>query len=393
MAEVTPPLIEPAVQNIRSTLMNFSLNSYQQLSANNKGKNVFYSPLSVMALMAEVSNGAKNETQTQIRSLLSSSASGETSVNDGFYSLFQSLNRSDRQYQLSFSSGIWVDNSYKLLPGFTDVVTKKYLAEVKNVDFVKNAEAQRNDINSWVASKTNNKITELFVQGSLDSSTRMAVANAIYFKADWMVGFDKGDTRKEGFTLSNGEQVGVGMMHRSESETEKVRYIENADYQMIQLPYKGEDMAMYIFLPRTNDIAGFEKKITTQLLETDLPEANLEKVRISLPKFKFDTQYNLIPIMESLGVTDAFSDSKADFSGIGGSADLFISVLTHKAYIDVNEEGTEAAAATGGGFTITSMPLEPDYKVFRADHPFFFVIKGGGSDSTILFMGKVENPS
>jgi len=238
-----------------------------------------------------------------------------------------------------------------------------------------------------VEKKTNNKIKNLIPKGVLDSMTRLVLTNAIYFKGNWARQFKEERTKDSPFTLADGQKVDVAMMN----QTADFPYMETEDFQGLELPYVDDELSMIILLPKEFDgLDEFEKTITSENLSKWMGELRKREVRVSVPKFKMTSQFALASVLKSMGMTDAFS-SNADFSGMNGKRDLFISAVIHKAYVDVNEEGTEAAAATAVTMKLTSIgPAQ--IPVFRADHPFLFLIRDNHSGS-ILFIGRVMNPN
>jgi len=237
-----------------------------------------------------------------------------------------------------------------------------------------------------VEKKTRNKIKNLIPKGVLNRLTRLVLTNAIYFKGNWESQFKKDRTKDGPFTLAGGEKVNVTMMN----QTADFNYMETEDFQGLELPYVDNELSMIILLPkRVDGLAEFEKTLTLKNLSQWLAKLRKRKVIVSVPKFKMTSQFRLAEVLKSMGMTDAFVPDVADFSGMNGKRDLFISAVIHKAYVDVNEEGTEAAAATAVVVGITSMPARPP--VFRADHPFLFLIRDNHSGS-ILFIGRVTNP-
>jgi serpin B len=217
--------------------------------------------------------------------------------------------------------------------------------------------------------------------------TRLVLTNAIYFKGDWARQFKKDRTKQSPFTLASGEKVDAPMMN----QTGEFRYMKAEDFQALELPYVDNELSMIILLPKETDaLPKFEKTLNLEDFSQWLDRLHRREVIVSVPKFKMTSQFSLASVLTSMGMADAFSATAADFSGITGGRDLFISAVIHKAYVDVNEEGTEAAAATGVTMRLTSVgPTQTP--VFRADHPFLFLIRDNHSGS-ILFIGRLMNP-
>jgi serpin B len=238
-----------------------------------------------------------------------------------------------------------------------------------------------------VEKKTNDKIKNLIKKGVLNSMTRLVLTNAIYFKGNWARQFEKDKTNDALFTLADGEKVDAAMMN----QTAEFGYLETESFQGLELPYVDDELSMIIFLPKEIDcLDEFEKTLTVENLSKWLNKLYKCEVVVSVPKFKMTSEFDLASVLKSMGMTDAFS-SNANFSGINGQRDLFISAVIHKAYVDVNEEGTEAAAATAVTMKLTSV-MPGRIPVFKADHPFLFLIRDNDSGS-ILFIGRVMNPN
>ncbi len=290
-------------------------------------------------------------------------------------------------YELSVANALWGQKGYGFLGDFLSLVEANYDGRLEQVDFVGATEAARRTINAWVEEKTNNKIEELIKPGVLSELTRLVLTNAIYFKGNWDRQFKKAATQPGPFTTADGKKTEVPMMN----QTEEFRYIETETFQGLDLPYVDNELSMVVLLPKKIDGLGdFERTLTAENLSQWLGQLHKRKVIVSIPKFTMTSQFSLASVLKSMGMSDAFTPYVADFSGMNGRRDLFISAVIHKAYVEVNEEGTEAAAATGVVVGVTSaMPTQPP--VFRADHPFLFLIRDNRTAS-ILFIGRVTNP-
>jgi serpin B len=311
----------------------------------------------------------------------------QTQLHKAFGSLEKKLNEAGEEgrYQLSVANALWGQAGYNFLAEFLELTERSYGAGLREVDFVTQAEKVRLIINAWVEEKTQEKIKDLIKPGVLDRLTRLVLTNAIYFKGDWANQFDKKQTRDEPFNLNRHKQVKVPMMHIKD----KFKYWADDRLQVLQLPYEGEELSMVILLPvKADGLAEMEKTLTSENLEKWLKGLRKQEVMVSLPKFKMTTDFELSEYLKKMGMPDAFSGD-ADFSGMTGDRSLFISNVIHKAFVTVDEEGTEAAAATAVTMRTTSVPAPP--KLFRADHPFIFIIKDNRSES-ILFLGRVMNP-
>ncbi len=369
----------------------FALALYDKLREE-KG-NLFFSPYSISTALAMAYAGAKGQTQAQMADVLHF-PTGPNDVNaTKFQSVFgqiiKDLNARGAagDYELAVANALWGQKGYSFLKEYLLLIETNYGGGLNEVDFVGAAEAARQTINKWVEQKTKDKIKDLIPQGMLNNSTRLVLTNAIYFKGKWANQFKKERTQDEPFTLLDGQKINVPMM----SQTEKFGYTEAEDFQLLELPYVKDELAMIILLPKKiNGVADFEKKLTSENLSRWMGELHKQKVVVSVPRFKMTQQFGLADTLRSMGMADAFSAQLADFSGMTGTRELFISAVVHKAFVDVNEEGTEAAAATGVGMAMSAAPQK--MPVFRADHPFIFLIRDNKSAS-ILFIGRVMEPT
>ena len=293
-------------------------------------------------------------------------------------------------YQLSVANALWGQEGYKFLDPFLHITQTHYDGGLRPVNFGA-SEAARKRINTWVEEQTHGKIQDLIPKGLLDSLTRLVLTNAIYFKGDWLSQFDKKQTKDEPFTLGDGKTVQAPMMH----QTAKFGYMETPLFQAVELPYVGRDLSMTIFLPRARDgLPALEKALTAAKLAQWLRGTRRpRKVILSMPKFKMNCNVPLNTVLQAMGMRDAFVPGKANFDGMnGGTEDLYIKAVLHKAFVDVNEEGTEAAAATAVVVTARSAMRPRPPVVFKADHPFLFVIRHRPTGS-LLFMGRVADPA
>jgi serpin B len=360
----------------------FAFDVYAQLSAGQG--NLFFSPYSISTALAMTYAGARGQTAEEMAKTLHLSLD-QTRLHPACGNLIANLKSTEKKSgcELHIANALWGQSGYHFLPHFLDLNKQNYAAGLFEVDFAGRTEDARRTINAWVEKQTKDKIKELLKPGVLDSLTRLVLTNAIYFKSNWRKQFDKKSTREEGFLVSADQKVHVPMMH----QTSHFGYLDGGSFAALELPYTGKQLSMVIFLPKKLDsLAAFEKTVTTAKLTEWLPRLKEDEVEVSLPKFKLTSEFNLSHVLSMLGMRTAFGPV-ADFSGMTGSRDLAISEVVHKAYVDVNEEGTEAAAATG-----VVMKLAVSLKrVFRADHPFIFLIRDKGSNS-ILFMGRVTDP-
>jgi len=380
----TPGPEDNWIQPLVSGNNAFALEMYAKLK--NGDKELFFSPYSISTAFGMVYAGARGRTAEQIAAAMHYGMPPDR-LHPAFQSLAGQLNVKDAPYELSVANALWGKKGYNFLSEFLDLTSKYYGAGLREVDFAANVEAAKT-INTWVEDQTKQKIKDLISPDMLDAMTRLVLTNAIYFKGTWASPFEKRWTQDEPFILLDGREVIVPMMQNSEM----LRYTENNFMQAVMLPYKGDALSMLVMLPKkAQGLDEVEGQLTTQRLGEWRRNMRLVQVELAIPRFKMTSQFSLNDALKALGMADAFSDNPAvaDFSGMNGRTDLYISDAIHKAYVDVNEEGTEAAAATAVVMGLTAMPQEPRKPVvFRADHPFVFFIIDIRNGS-ILFIGRV----
>jgi serpin B len=379
---------KPATDNpIPAANTSFGCDLYAKLRAE-KG-NVFFSPFSIESALAMTAHGAKGKTLTEMQKTLHLPAETEK-TSDGFKTLLATLNgegKKDRGYELSVANALWGMKGYPWRQEFLKASKAAFGAGLEEVNFADEPTA-RKTINDWVEANTNKKIKDLIPSGVLDADTRMVLTNAVYFKGQWEVEFDKKLTKDGPFTQADGTKKDVPLMHR----TGELRYAEGDDWQAVDLGYKGKETAMTVLLPKTADgLADLEKTLSPDLLAGIFKGVARPKVILTLPRFKAETKFSLREPLEGLGMKDAFT-GKADLTGMHTSPEkLFISHVLHKAFVEVNEEGTEAAAATAVVVSKASAAIDDRPKVFKADRPFLFVIRHTPTN-TVLFAGRFEKP-
>ncbi|NXW62176.1 ILEU inhibitor, partial [Eurystomus gularis] len=309
-----------------------------------------------------------------------------------FQTLTTDINRSNAPYLLRLANRLFGEKSYSFLPDFLTNTQKLYGADLATVDFLQACDEARKEINQWVEEKTEGKIPNLLPEGSVDSMTRLVLVNAIYFKGNWAEKFKEADTTDVPFRLNKNERKTVKMMYQKNNF--HFGYIPEAKIRVLELPYDGRELSMIILLPDDIDddstgLQKLEKQLTLEKLqEWTCPEHLYSTdVHVRLPKFKLEESYDLKSDLAAMGLLDVFDSGKADLSGMSGARDLFLSKIVHKAFVEVNEEGTEAAAATSGT-AVLCMVMEED---FSADHPFLFFIRHNPTQS-ILFFGRYASP-
>ena len=397
--EVAPPPLKLTAEQRKQVGVvvgggnDFAMDLYAQLAPGSKG-NLFFSPASIHTALAMASGGAGGTTGTQMSQTLHlADAAPETHQALGL--LTRKLNspprdlRQNPMYELTMINALWGDKNYTFEPEFTALMKEQYGAGMRSVDF-RLAEPVRKRINDWAAMATRRKILDLIPQGMITARTRLVLTNAIYFKSNWAHPFKKPATAAGEFRATDGKAVDAQMMNQQY----RFSYTEMADFQLLRLPYNRWALSMLIILPRKDgDLGRVEKQLTTKNLSAWLGKLRTCDVKVTLPRFTFASQFKLTDTLKAMGMTEAFSMG-ADFSGMSKTKkkDLYISDVVHKAFVTLDEEGTEAAAATAVMMKVKSAlrPMTP--KVFKADHPFIFIIRHRETGS-ILFMGRVADPT
>ena len=387
--------IENSTGNTKSTINADSVEEYDIATANNAFafdmysmiksdvENVFFSPYSIFTAMAICYDGAEGSTKEQISNVFYYPLSKPV-LEGSAKEMIDTINSDNDAYDLETANALWVLEEYPLNEQYVFNAENYYDGMITPLDFTRQPEESRLIINSWVEKKTNDKIKDLLAEGIIDENTRLVITNAVYFNGTWLQEFEEAGTRKKVFYLSDGQEKKVDTMYAIET----YNYGKDENAQILELPYKGDDISMYIILPSKNNIEEFENDLTLGYYNELKDKLYSDEVKILLPKFTFEARAKLNEPLQDMGIVDAFDSGMADFSGISASDGLFISEVIHQAYIGVNEKGTEAAAAT----VIAMEDSLPYYKYeFTADHPFMFFIEDKRT-GCILFMGKVENP-
>jgi serpin B len=361
----------------------FAFDFYKELSA--KPGNIFYSPFSLETALAMTSAGAHGPTLTEMQRALKLNAD----PHQGFHELGVALESADKDKpQLSIANRLWGKTGEHFEQPFLDLTAKLYGASLVSLDFAGDPNGARKEINSWVEKQTHDKIRDLVPDGAINKLTTLILTNAIYFKGNWKTPFKKDSTKPQPFH-GDGGSTQHPFMHLNE----KIPYWQNEDFQAIRLPYNGNELAMTVFLPNTGKtLASLSKQITPDLLRSfRMGEAN-RKVAVTFPKFRLEQTVDAKQVLERLGMKLAFTP-KADFTGIRkplADDPLFISAVLHKAFIEVDEAGTEAAAATAVVMAVGAAYHPPEQpRTFIADRPFFFVIEET-QHNAVLFMGRVS---
>lgn len=376
------------LQTVVKSNSRFSFDLYKQLKE--KEGNLFFSPYSISTALVMTYAGARGQTKNEMAEVLHFSLE-EGLLHSSFSRLQSELNaiQGKGYVKLSIANSLWAQEGYHFLDNFLDLNNKYYGAGIFSVDYKGQSESARNKINTWVEKETQEKIKELIKKGGLTPLTRLVLCNAIYFKGNWLTQFDKKRTIEAMFYTSPNKPINVLIM----SQNLKIKFKEMNSFSTIELPYEGNNLSMIVFLPKEiNGLAGIEKDLTYDNVNNwidELSSSDESEIFVSLPKFKTTCEFELSTNLKKMGIPSAFSLPPADFSGMTGAKELFISEVIHKAFVDVNEEGTEAAAATAVVMKRLSIskPL-----TFRADHPFIFLIRENKTKS-ILFLGRIVDPT
>ncbi|XP_023958595.2 serpin B4-like isoform X3 [Chrysemys picta bellii] len=417
------------MSSVSEATTKFALDFFKELNKDRPSDNIIYSPLSISAALGMVLLGARSNTATQIEMALhflefaehenpgTGSSSEATRSDDNsershrrplhpgllvpddqcdipggihsqFHDIFSAINKPTTSYELAIANRLYGEKTFNFLQQYLSCLQKLYQAELEPVDFQNAAEETREQINLWVESFTNGKIKDLFAPHTLSAQTMLVLVNAVYFKGKWEVEFKKENTEERPFQINETTSIPVQMMYHKGKY--KIATIEEHNCQVLELPYKDGDLSMYILLPKDyTGLTQLEEELTSEKLTTWISPYYMkeDEVAVSLPQFKIETVAQLNQYLEALGITDVFSHG-SDLSGIAEAGGLSVSEAVHKAYIEVNEEGTEAAAATGIGIGVTSVRPQVE---FVADHPFLFFIRHQETEC-ILFYGRFSSP-
>ena len=382
------PIVSADLKKIGRSNNEFAVDMYQTLRSDAR-QNIIFSPLSISTAMAMTYLGSAGNTKAQMAQGLHFDALGN-SVHQLFKDLHKRLQKDSQNYTLKTANSLFGNVGYTFLDSYLQGCADFYQAEVKELDFTNQAEASTSYINKWVENKTENKIKKLIPEGAISDVTVLVLVNALYFKGLWKYPFEAAETRSASFNLNSNQKTNVQMMHHKEYF--RRFYSQELNTNILEMDFAGDEISMYFLVPEDMDrgLDKLEKQLTATSLTaalTSTTRSTKMKMDIYVPKLKVESKFSLSNVMKSLKMTDMFSE-KADFSGMDGKKDLSISDVLHKSFIDINEEGSEAAAATGVivGLTSVLKPFE-----FKVDRPFFLVLKDKESDS-ILMMGSVWAP-
>jgi serpin B len=371
----------------------FAFDLYSRLAKDQEfaGSNIFFSPFSLTSALAIIYEGARGKTADEIRSV-SHFPENNTSCREGFSGLNAGISSGDPSFSLYMVNALWAEQTYPFLTEYVSAAEHSYGAKTTNLDFKDHPEDSRITINTWVEDRTEDRIKDLIPAGVIDPTTRLVITNAIYFKGDWVMRFDKTETADADFRMAPGKSVKVPMMQRTDEDAIYL-YAENSDLQMLSMPYMhttSKGLTMIVLLPKSGNLMATEVSLSAGTLSALQQSAESWRVKVYFPKYMLKTKYFLPKTLGTMGMPTAFTGN-ADFSGMDGTKNLFVSDVIHQAFVGVNEEGTEAAAATAVGPMAYAPESPGPVAVFRADHPFIFLILDNETGS-ILFIGRVVNP-
>ena len=389
-ARITNPSVDTEdMLALTSGNLAFTADLYAALKAGDG--NIFLSPYSTSQALAMTYAGARGETEAQMASTLHFTLP-QGALHPAFNSLDIQLaqrgegaeGKDGEGFRLNIVNAAWGQQGFTFLPGYLEILAENYGAGINLLDFARAPEPSRITINDWISEQTEGRIEDLLAEGSITEATRLVLTNAIYFNAAWQYPFDEKFTQSDNFYLLDGSSVEVPMM----KQVNYFGYLEGSNYQAVELPYSGGELSMVILLPKEGEFTNFEASLDGQTLSGILNGIEYMDVALSIPRFEFDSQFSLKQTLAEMGMPIAFSDS-ADFSGMNGNLELYIGDVMHKAFVSVDEAGTEAEAATAVIMELKGIPEEP--MEVTVDRPFIFLIRDIKTDS-VLFIGKVINP-
>jgi serpin B len=371
----------------------FALDLYRQFRQQAPGANLIYSPYSLSAALAMAYAGARGNTEKQM-----AQAVHFTLPQDRLHSAFNALDqdlskrqgvkgKDEKGFRLNIINATWAQKNYPFLPAFLDTLARNYGAGLRVVDFATAPEPCRVTINDWVARQTEDRIKDLILPGQINTLTRLVLTNAVYFNAAWLTPFDERATMPGSFNLLDCKVVTVPMMR----QTASLGYYRTDLYEAVELPYDGRELSMVILLPKAGQYTGFENALNPALLGEAAKGLRTAEVRLTMPKFKIEVRTDPKQALIALGMTDAFDRNLADFAGITGKPELYITDVLHKAFVEVDEAGTEAAAASAIIFAPKMAPVPPQPVTVTIDRPFLYFIRDIKT-GTLLFAGCVLNP-
>ena len=393
----SPPATRTDLRELVRGNNDFAFDLYRTLK-DGEG-NLFYSPFSISQALAMIFAGARGETERQMADTLNYRLP-QSNLHPAFNALDRTLasrgkdplgtlkEGEAKQYiRLNIANAVWGQHGYEFLPDFLDVLAENYGAGMRLLDFAGVPEESRARINDWVAEETGDKVKNLLPPGTIDPETRLVLTNAIYFNASWHWPFDLRQTKVAPFHLEGGGSVDVPMM--TETSKDFYGYAKGDGYQAVDVPYSYGEMSMTVLLPDRGALGELEDSLNADLLDRIIDDIEIDYITLTMPLFKFESEFSLGETLAGMGMPDAFGD-RADFSGMTGSKDLLISQIVHKAFVSVDERGTEAVASTAGVVIPVSGSSKEPIQV-TVNRPFIFLIRDNAT-GTVLFIGRVMNP-
>jgi serpin B len=391
MKRLIPPILLAAAalpgadSRVTPAINAFTAAAYKQLAAGDA--NLILSPFNISTALSMALAGARGQTAQEIQSVLR--LHYDPTYDSALGAMLAGLTKAANAggSQLHTANGLWAQKGFAIQPAFESTLASNYHAPLTPLDFIANPEAARSRINGWTEEQTKGKIRNLLPAGSLDAQTRLVLTSAIYFYGKWQEPFAASRTQPAPFTLPAGAATQADFMN----QTGRFGYAETPSAQILEMRYAGAEIAFDVLLPKAPaGLPGVEKSLTPENLTGWLGKLTPRSVEVSLPKFRVESEFSLGKALSAMGMPTAFT-GKADFSGIDPQRGLAISEVVHKAFVDVSEQGTEAAAATGVTMRATAVLRTEPPVVFRADHPFLFLIRDAGS-GVVLFIGRLTNP-
>lgn len=386
--EKNPNVSQANLQTLVDGNNAFALDLYQSLRTQNG--NLILSPFSISLALAMTYAGARGETEAQMANVLRFGS--QEQLHSAFNALDLALeetpivlDKEQEPMQLNIANSVWAEQTFTFRPDFLDTLSVNYGAGIHLLDFITQPEPSRREINNWVSDETNDKIRDLLPEDSIKPTTKMVLVNAIYFKADWLSPFDANDTRDGDFKLLDGSKVTVPMMGHQLN----IPYFAGDGFAAAELPYVGESAVMTLLVPDEGRFEEIESKLNGAMFNEVLTNLSQADVTLRMPKFEYESAFSLTDTLAGMGMPLAFDKDFADFSGMTDQQALFIGNIIHKAFVKVDEEGTEAAAATAVIMDLATA-MEPE-NILIIDRPFIYFIRDVDSGQ-ILFIGRVMNP-
>lgn len=390
---VSPVVSESELQTQVDGNIAFGFDLYQKVAQSKAGKNMMFSPHSISTAFAMLHAGARGNTETEVASTMHFELP-QDKLHPVFNKLDQELKsrgknidpKEDDFFKLNIVNAMWGQKDYSFLPKYLDTLAENYGAGMHILDFILDAEGARQIINQWVEDQTNERIKDLLGPGSVDAATRLVLTNAVYFNATWSTKFEITNTKKEKFHIDDTQSIDVDMMNQEVDAP----FAQLQDLQAVSIPYAGNDIEMLVIVPDAGKFNTVEANLNSQLIDSIDSNAKVKKVSLGLPRYEFKTDLSLIESLAEMGMNDVFSPN-ADLSGIDGTYTLMVTGVLHKSFIKVDEEGTEAAAATAI-IVGESTSLPPESVSLKIDRPFIFLIRDKQTKA-VLFVGRVINPT